>query len=197
MFINKRFILASSSKSRFNILKKNKLSFKKIKPPCNEELLKKKLKNKKTKPEKIANKLAEEKAKSISKNYKKNLVVGCDTIIVFRGKIIDKVDSFVSAKKKLKNLSNKDHQIISSIVVCKNSIKIWEHTEKTKVSIRKLDEKKINNYLKNSGKEILKSVGCYQVENLGPTIIKNIKGDFFNVMGFPLFAFLNFLEKQK
>ena len=45
-------------------------------------------------------------------------------------------------------------------------------------------------------KNILSSVGCYQVERLGPQIIKSIKGDFFNVLGFPLFPFLTFLSKR-
>ena len=44
MFINKKFILASASKSRYKILKQNNLNFLKKKPTCNEELIKKKLK---------------------------------------------------------------------------------------------------------------------------------------------------------
>ena len=51
-------------------------------------------------------------------------------------------------------------------------------------------------YLKKTGKNILSSVGCYQVEKLGPQIIKSINGDFFNVLGFPLFPFLTFLSKR-
>ena len=43
MFINKKFILASSSKSRYKILKQNNLNFLKKNPTCNEELIKKKL----------------------------------------------------------------------------------------------------------------------------------------------------------
>ena len=46
-------------------------------------------------------------------------------------------------------------------------------------------------------KSILGSVGCYQIEENGPLIIEKIKGDFFNVMGFPLFPFLTFLKKYK
>ena len=58
-----------------------------------------------------------------------------------------------------------------------------------------LNHKQINIYLKKTGIDILSSVGCYQVERLGPQIIKSIKGDFFNVLGFPLFPFLTFLSK--
>ena len=63
--------------------------------------------------------------------------------------------------------------------------------------MNKLNEKQVDLYIKYSGKEILSSVGCYQVEKLGPQIIKSINGDFFNVLGFPLFPFLSFLKTFK
>ena len=53
MFINKEFILASSSKSRYKILKQNMLRFKQIKPICDEEKIKKNLLKKNKKPAKI------------------------------------------------------------------------------------------------------------------------------------------------
>ena len=49
MFSKTKFILASSSSSRFKILKKNKLSFVALKPICNEGIIKKKLIKKKNK----------------------------------------------------------------------------------------------------------------------------------------------------
>ena len=55
----------------------------------------------------------------------------------------------------------------------------------------------INKYLKITGKQILNSVGCYQIESLGPIIIEDIKGDFFNVMGLPLFKLLKYVSKNK
>ena len=58
-----------------------------------------------------------------------------------------------------------------------------------------VSSKEIDDYLIKSGKQILDCVGCYQIEKAGPNIIENIKGDFFNVMGFPLFSFLLFLIK--
>ena len=51
--------------------------------------------------------------------------------------------------------------------------------------------------MKKTNKNILGAVGCYQIENDGPKIIEKIDGDFFNVMGFPLFPFLFFLKKFK
>ena len=54
-----------------------------------------------------------------------------------------------------------------------------EIKQKAKDTGRKLTTKQIEGYLKKSGKQILQSVGCYQLEALGPQIIKDIKGDFF------------------
>ena len=197
MFINKKFILASSSKSRYKILKQNNLNFLRKKPTCNEELIKKKLKDYSKKPIQIVKFLARAKAKSVSFKYPQQLVIGCDTIVLFNNKILDKAKDFKSAKKKLRKLSGKEHKIISSATVFKNKKQIWSFTQTTKVKIRKLSTKNINHYIDVCGKEILQSAGCYQIESHGPMIIENIKGDFFNVMGFPLFPFLFFLKKFK
>ena len=98
-------------------------------------------------------------------------------------------------KKKLKILSGKKHQINSVVSVCYKNKQIWSNKQSSTISMRKLSEKQIKDYLKETGNDIFASVGCYQAEKLGPQIIKSIKGDFFNVLGFPLFPFLIFLSK--
>ena len=100
MFFNNKFILASSSNSRYKLLKKNNLSFIKIKPQCDEDYLKKRLIKKKQEPHKISLELARLKSQSISKIKKNTLVVGSDTIINFNGKIINKAKNIKDAKKK-------------------------------------------------------------------------------------------------
>ena len=194
MFFNNKFILASSSNSRYNLLKNNKLSFDRIKPSCNEEKLKKIMVKKVTLHPKISLELARLKSKSISKFNKNKLVVGSDTIISFNGKILSKAKNIKDAKNKIFNMSGQVHKIYSSASVFLNSYEIWKKTQKTEIKIRKLNEDEIYQYLSKAGKQILSSVGCYQLEGLGPNIIEDIKGDFFNVMGFPLFPFLTFLK---
>ena len=93
-------------------------------------------------------------------------------------------------------MAGKKHSIYSSASVFYNKKEIWNTTQKTTVKIRKLTNEEINIYLSNTGKKILSSVGCYQIEMGGVNIIEGIKGDYFNVMGFPLFPFLNFLKKM-
>ena len=195
MFFNKKFILASNSKSRFFILKNNKLKFRRVSHACDEDLIKKKKIKEKTPPKKISLCLATNKAASISKKYHDSLVIGCDTIIDLNNKVIEKARNIEEAKKKLKKLSGKKHDIYSSVAAYYKNKPVWKTTQKTTVKVRKLNKKEINEYLKKTDKNILLSVGCFQIEKDGPNIIENIKGDFFNVMGFPLFPFLLFLKE--
>ncbi len=196
--MHQKFILASSSKSRYKILKNAGLSFTQTKPNCNEEEIKKTIKRN-TKPDIFAKKLSYEKAKSVSKQkkYTNKIVLGCDTVIYHNGKILDKVSSVEKAKKKIRSLSGKTHLIVSGLTICLNGTKVWENHEKTSVKIRKLNNRQINTYLKKTGKQILSSVGCYQIESLGPNIIESISGDYFNVMGLPLFNLLDYLYSKK
>lgn len=197
MFFNNKFILASSSNSRYKILKKNNLSFTRTKPQCDEEGLKKRMIKKKQRPQKISLELARLKSQSISKIKKNILVVGSDTIINFNGKILNKAKNIKEAKKKILLMSGKAHKIYSSASVYYNNQEVWNNTQETQVKIRKVNKKEIHQYLSKTGEQITSSVGCYQLESLGPNIIEGIRGDFFNVMGFPLFPFLNFLKKYK
>ena len=195
MVINTPFILASKSLSRRRILKNNNLNFKQIKPSCNEEKHKKKLLRRGDPPAKIALELSKLKAKSISKIKKNILVIGSDTIIFFKGGVVEKAKNMTEAKEKIRTLSGKTHTIESAASAYYNNKLVWSSVEKTTVKMRKINLEEADNYLKRSGKKILDSVGCYQIEKNGPNIIENIRGDFFNVMGFPLFPFLVFLKK--
>ena len=195
MIFNTEFVLASTSKSRYFILKNTGLSFSKHAPLCDENKLKKKLLIKKNTPKKISLELARSKAFSVSKKIKNKIVVGSDTVIFINQKILNKAKSLNEAKNKIKLMAGKKHSIYSSASVFYNKREIWNKTQKTTVKIRKLTEKEINIYLSSVGNKILSSVGCYQIEIGGANIIESIKGDYFNVMGFPLFPFLNFLKK--
>ena len=196
MLIDKKFILASNSASRKTLLKNAGLSFLTKKPLCDEDYIKGQLLKKNINKKNLPKLLAEAKALSVSKMNTKHLVVGSDTIILFNNKLVNKAKTIEEAKKKLQRLSGKKHQIISGASVCFNNKQIWSYQQTSTIHMNTLNQKQINTYLKKTGKSILSSVGCYQVEKLGPQIIKSINGDFFNVLGFPLFPFLIFLSKR-
>ena len=192
----KNFLLASKSSSRYRLLKNAGLVFQTAIPNCDEDRIKEQLLKSKISIKNLAKHLAREKAMSVS-NKTNNLVVGSDTIIIFQNTLINKVKSLSEAKRKLKKLSGKKHKIISAVSVCHKEKQIWCSQQESTITLRKLSTDQIDCYLKKTGKEILSSVGCYQAEKLGPQIIKSIKGDFFNVLGFPLFPFLSFLYNRE
>ena len=101
------------------------------------------------------------------------------------------------ARKKIISIAGKSHVIYSSASVFYNNKEVWHATLKSTIKIRSLSKKEIDSYLGVVGIKILSSVGCYHAEEMGPNIIENIKGDFYNVMGFPLFPFLTFVKKYK
>ena len=199
IYMHTQFILASSSKSRLKILKQAGINFIQQKPLCDEDKIKKNIFFDKKSPGNYAKRLSLEKAISISvlEKNKDKIVMGCDTIIVYKNKIIQKARNIKQAQHKIKMLSGNKHKIISAVTLCKNKKKIWQCQQTTNVQMRKLNQIEISNYLEKAGKKILDSVGCYQIESLGPTIIENINGDFFNVMGLPLFKILKYLFEQK
>ena len=170
MVLNKQFILASNSSSRYRLLKNAGLNFIKKTPLCDEGRIKKNFYKKKIKILNLAKFLA--KAKKLSVSHKNKLIVGSDTTIIFQNKIINKAENIIEAKKKLKKLSGKKHQIISAVSACYNGKQVWSSEQKSTIIMNKLNEKQVDLYIKYSGKEILSSVGCYQVEKLGPQIIK-------------------------
>ncbi len=197
MFINRPFILASKSKSRKFILESNNLNFKQRKPKCDESSHKKRLLRIKKTPLEISLELSKIKATSISKKIKNKLVVASDTTINFKGELISKAKNLKQVKKIIKNFSGKTHTINTSAVAYYNENLLWERTEKTTVKIRQLSELEISDYIKKTGRVLLETTGCYQIEKNGPTIIEWIKGDYFCVMGFPLFSFLVFLKNTE
>ena len=193
MSINNFFILASGSKSRILILKNLGLNFEKIQHGCDEGYYKKSFLELKYSPKKISLKLAKNKAKNIK--TKNEIIVGSDTVINLSGKIIEKAKNILEAKRNIKKLSGKKHTIISSVAAYYSNKLIWCCSQEAKVMIRKLKEQEIKKYLRLCGPDILDSVGCYKIEKNGGIIIEKINGDFFAVMGFPLFPFLKFLKK--
>ena len=197
MLFNNTFILASSSKSRYKILRNNNLFFSTLKPRCDEEFLKKQLIKKNQTTKKICLELARLKSQSISEIKDNKLVVGSDTAINFNNKLFSKAKNIKDAEKKIRLLSGKTHFIYSAASVFYNNKEVWNTTQKSSIKFRSLSEKDINLYVAKAGKDILSAVGCYQIELMGPNIVESVKGDFFNIMGFPLFPFLSFLKEYK
>ena len=193
---HKQVILASSSKTRVNYLKqhldrilvvRHKVDEKKIKDEFIE-----------TNFTGLVRLLAKKKAESVMEDYSKNIIIGSDQILVCEGKLINKSENLSDAKNNLINLRGKRHTLISSLYVIKNKKFYFEETKKAEMLFKKIPKKKIDEYLSEQKKEVLKSVGSYRIEDNSKYNFLNIlKGDHETIIGFPLKNFIKKFMRDK
>ena len=140
-------ILASKSKVREEILKKNGIQCVVMPSNVDEDPVKESLINEGASPEIISKNLAEIKASRVSQKNFDILVLGADSIIDLNGELISKPDNREKALSILKKLNGKTHQLISSVCISKNGSMIWNHTEKSTLTMKKLTLDEIRSYL--------------------------------------------------
>ena len=188
-------ILASKSKVRKTILEKNEISCT-VKPSnVDEDPVKKSLLKEGASPEIISKNLAELKANKVSQKMFQNLVLGADSVIDLNGELISKPESRDDALKILKKLNGKKHQLISSVCISKNGSMIWNYTDKAKLTMKKMSEKDLIEYLSKITDEALYSYNVYQIEGEGRNLFANIDGDEDTIMGLPIKKIKGFLKK--
>ena len=188
-------ILASKSKVRKTILEKNEISCT-VKPSnVDEDPVKKSLLKEGASPEIISKNLAELKANKVSQKMVQNLVLGADSVIDLNGELISKPESRDDALKILKKLNGKEHQLISSVCISKNGSMIWNYTDKAKLTMKKMSEKDLIEYLSKITDEALYSYNVYQIEGEGRNLFTNIDGDEDTIMGLPIKKIKDYLKK--
>ena len=188
-------ILASKSKVRKTILEKNEISCT-VKPSnVDEEPVKMSLLKEGASPEIISKNLAELKANKVSQKMFQNLVLGADSVIDLNGELISKPENRDDALKILKKLNGKKHQLISSVCISKNGSMIWNYTDKAKLTMKKMSEKDLIEYLSKITDEALYSYNVYQIEGEGRNLFTSIDGDEDTIMGLPIKKIKDYLKK--
>ena len=185
--------LTSKSETRGKLLKNAKIKFSVIEHGVDEEEIK--LSFQKYTPTEIAVKLSELKAIQPTIQNKNDLVIGSDQVLDLNGKLFNKAKDINEAKFQLIELSGKKHHLITSTVIAQNKNIIWRHLDKSALTMRKLNEIEIDNYLKEVDHSILNLVGVYAVEQEGIKLFEKIDGDFFSIQGLSMVPLINFLKQ--
>ena len=181
-----KIILASKSKVRKQILDKNNIIS--IVEPSNvdEEIVKLSLIKEKATPELISKNLAELKANKVSVKKTDQIVLGADSVIDLEGELISKPENREEAMTILKKLNGKSHFLISSVCISKNGSMIWNYTDKATLTMKKLSENELKEYLSKISDEALYAYNVYQIEGEGRNLFLNINGDEDTIMGLPI-----------
>jgi len=194
--INK-IILASKSEIRKKILNKNNIICEVIPANIDEESIKKSLLKEKASPEIISKNLAELKANKVSEKKPDELVLGADSVIDLNGKLISKPTKREEAFDILQKLNGQEHQLISSVCVSKNGSMIWNYTDASTLTMKKLNSDEIKSYLIKIKDKELYAYGVYQIEADGRSLFSKMEGDENTIMGLPVKQIKKYLNTLK
>ena len=190
----KEIILASKSLVRKKILEEN--GIKCIIEPSNidEDLIKESLLKENANPKLISKNLAELKANKVSQKKNGNLVLGADSIINLKEKIISKPSNRDEALAILKKLNGKKHHLISSVCISKNGSMIWNYTDKAELTMKQMSNDELKLYLTKIKDEALYAYNVYQIEGEGRSLFSKIEGNEDTIMGLPVKQIKEYLE---
>ena len=190
-------ILASKSKVRKEILDKNKI-LNRVEPSnVDEDLVKESLLKENATPTIISKNLAELKANKVSNKYVDDLVLGADSVIDLEGELISKPNDRNEALGILKKLNGKKHHLISSVCISKNGSMVWNHTDKALLTMKKMTEEELKEYLLKISDEALYAYNVYQIEGEGRDLFSSIDGNENTIMGLPIEKIKKYLDKYK
>ncbi len=192
-----KIILASQSKVRKKILDEHNI-LNEVRPSnVDEDVVKSSLLKEKASPEIISKNLAELKANKISGKYSDNLVLGADSVIDLNGELISKPDNREEALEILRKLNGKKHYLISSVCISKNGSMVWNHTDKATLTMKKMNDDELKNYLAKISDEALYAYNVYQIEGEGRNLFLSIDGNENTIMGLPVEKIKKYLENYK
>ena len=182
---------------RKEILEKNEINC--LVEPANidEDLIKESLLKENASPEIVSKNLAELKANKISEKKHDQLVLGADSVIDLNGELISKPTNRDEAVAILKKLNGKKHQLISSVCISKNGSMIWNYTDASTLTMKKLNLDEIKSYLGRIKDEVLYAYGVYQIEADGRSLFSKIEGDEDTIMGLPVKQIKKYLSQLK
>lgn len=143
-------------------------------------------------PREYALKAAFAKACSMDDRLNKGaIVVAADTIVVLGDDILlkplDKADAF----SILRRIAGKTHTVITGLAVRETGRATQLDAVSTEVVIRSLDDDEINAYIETG--EPMDKAGAYGIQGMGGTLVEDVRGDYFNVVGLPVDKLLSML----
>lgn len=188
-----QIVLASKSPRRIELLTSLGLSFVTYSPEFHEKLEKEDgLKD----ASEIALYNAIGKAQESSKHFKSSIIIGVDTVGESGGHILGKPKDAEDSKRLIRLISGTTHKVVSAIcVINTKSGKTLTSVTETLIEMEKMDEEEIDKYVR-SGEGIDKAA-AYAIQGKGSLFIKKINGDYFNVVGLPIYSLKKLLKEFK
>lgn len=188
-------ILASASSIRAQLLRQAGVTVEAFPADLDERALEQQWRADDWPPDELAMRLAAAKALHVSQRYPGRLVLGADQLLVCGKQRFNKPHSRAEAKKTLLKLQGTTHYLHTGFGLVKNGAVRKTGVTRASLAMRRLSEAAIEAYLDTAGDAVLGSVGCYQLEGFGVTLLSGIEGDYFSILGLPLLQVLQALRE--
>lgn len=185
----KNIVLASTSPRRQELLENVGLVFDIIAPDYDENIL-----NKSFSYELIEN-IAEKKGESVAlKCDFPALIISADTVVIFNNIVLGKPRDFDDALKMLRMLNGQTHKVVTAVCIIDNekNKKIIK-SETSEVTFNNLSDDDLKNYIYDF--QPYDKAGSYGIQELPEKFIKNIKGEFDNIVGLPIKTLINLMAE--
>ena len=180
----RKIILASASPRRRELLANAGVIFQ-VCPGNSEEKITKE------KPEDIVKELSLQKAMAVASRFdmeEGTVILGADTILSFDGRILGKPENEDAAVNTLTLLQGKTHQVYTGVTIMEQqkdaSWKTITFAESTDVSFYPVSEDEIRRYVATG--EPMDKAGSYGIQGGFGVYVKEIRGDYTNVVGLPV-----------
>ncbi len=128
---------------------------------------------------------AQEKARSIARQYPEHLVLGSDTVIECDGRMMGKPVDLAEARSMLTTLAGRDHLVHTAVALCCVS-RCFDQVEVATATVNMKGDRgeRIERYVATG--ESLGKAGAYSIQGVGGALVESVQGDYLGVVGLPL-----------
>ena len=179
--LNERLVLASKSPRRAEILRAVGWEFEAVAANIDETRMESE------DAVSYVKRLAQTKAETVAKKIPNHgLVLGADTVVVIDGEILGQPRDDEDARRMLKLLSGKWHEVLTGVALVSagNPPRVLVDHETTRVRFCEMSADEIDWYVSTG--EPSDKAGAYAIQGRGALFIKEIQGDYFNIVGLPV-----------
>lgn len=146
-------------------------------------------------PVELAVELARAKALAVSRHDADAWVLGADQTLAFDGGLVSKAATLDAARERLSAMRGRTHQLHSGAALARNGQVVWSGVDTVEMKMRDFSDAFLDAYLAAEGEALLSCVGSYRLEGLGAQLFEAVEGDYFTVLGLPLWPVLAELRR--
>ena len=143
----------------------------------------------------LAIELARVKALAVSRHDPEAWVLGADQTLAFAGGLVSKAPSLSAARTQLAAMRGRSHQLHSGAALARDGQVVWVGADTATMRMRDFSDAFLDAYLAAEGEALMGSVGSYRLEGMGSQLFEAVDGDYFTVLGLPLWPVLAELRR--